>query len=263
MNEPELLFSQTLGCDLFTLRLNKDRRLARKESSFIASALKRRIKGEPLQYILGETEFMGLRFKLDKRVLIPRPETELIVEKAIRLVRSYGLEVRDLDVLDLGTGSGCIAVSLAKFLPEVKITATDISKEALDVARENAKLNNVSINFLQADFFSIYNLQPMTYNLIISNPPYIAEAEIDSLQPEIRYEPRIALNGGADGLDFYRRLAVEIPCHMKEKGLLVLEMGFGQSGAVKSIFKMSGKLIEKESIRDYNNIERVLVLERA
>ena len=160
MNEPELLFSQTLGCDLFTLRLNKDRRLARKESSFIASALKRRIKGEPLQYILGETEFMGLRFKLDKRVLIPRPETELIVEKAIRLVRSYGLEVRDLDVLDLGTGSGCIAVSLAKFLPEVKITATDISKEALDVARENAKLNNVSINFLQADFFSIYNLQP-------------------------------------------------------------------------------------------------------
>lgn len=262
MKEAELLFTGVLDCDMLSLRLNRGRRLRKEEASFIASALRRRIAGEPLQYILGKSEFMGLKFKVDPRALIPRPETELLVEKTIELVASCKAQVASLNILDLGTGSGCIAVSLAKLLPGAKISATDISADALEVAEENARLNNVSIKFLQSDLFTNYQLGITNYDIIISNPPYIAEDEIDTLQPEIQYEPGIALNGGEDGLDFYRRLAAESSGYLNEKGLLILEMGFGQADRIRALFRQSGKFIEKETVRDYNNIERILVLER-
>lgn len=262
MTESELLFSEILNCDMLSLRLQGKRRLNHFESSSIASVLKRRLKGEPLQYILGDAEFMGLRFKVDSRVLIPRPETEILVEKAIELVASRKLQVASVNILEIGTGSGCIAVSLAKFLPGAKITATDISEEALELARNNAVINGVKIDFFRADLFSVDDQRPVAYDLIISNPPYIAQAQIAKLQPEIQYEPRVALNGGRDGLDFYRRLSMESPRYLKPKGLLVIEIGFGQADEVREIFRESAKLVEKEAARDYNNIERILVLEK-
>ncbi len=259
MNEAELLFTNILNCNRLSLYLNKDTLLDNLKSSFICGVLKRRIKGEPIQYILDKTEFMGLEFKVTPDVFIPRPETEILVEKAIEIAGSSQAGVRS--ILDIGTGSGCIAVSLAKFLPESKIIASDISEPALQVARENAKLNNIEskIDFISSDLFCSKLLAPESYNYIVSNPPYVPTAEIETLQPEIQYEPRAALDGGNDGLDFYRRIIDKAPRYLKKSGFLIMEMGFNQKDAIKNIFQNSLCFEIIESIKDYNNIDRVIV----
>lgn len=262
MHEGELLFSEILNCKKVDLYLNRDMLLDKPKSTFAASVLRRRIKGEPIQYILGKTEFMGLEFKIDKNIFIPRPETEILVEAVIELVSCVMCQVSCVNILDIGTGSGCIAVSLAKFIANSRITATDISKEAIKISRQNALLNNVSINFLPSDLFDTYNLIPNTYNLIVSNPPYIATREIEQLQPELQYEPRIALDAGPDGLDFYRRLIKESPAYLKEDGFLVMEMGFKQKDAVLDIFQDSGNFQIIDLVKDYNGIDRVVVAQR-
>jgi len=195
------------------LYLNKERRLKPEESRSLANALKRRFRFEPIQYILGKAEFMGLEFRLTADVFIPRPETETLVETALKVARSQGQKLRS--ILDIGTGSGCIAISLAKFLKDVKIYATDISKQALEIAKKNALLNNVAIIFLQSNLFSNHKLRTIDCGLVICNPPYIPTAEIKELEPEIGYEPRIALDGGRDGLDFYRRIIQTMPAYFK------------------------------------------------
>ncbi|MFA5096321.1 MAG: peptide chain release factor N(5)-glutamine methyltransferase [Candidatus Omnitrophota bacterium] len=258
MNETELLFSTVLGCDRASLYLNRDRYLDRRELDFIASALKRRIRREPIQYILGKTEFMGLEFEVNQDVLIPRPETEILVETAIKYVQ--GRRVQGKRILDLGTGSGCIAISLAKYLSGIKIDASDISDRALATARRNAKLHGVSINFRQSDLFTPGSGR---YDLIVSNPPYIAQGRLTGLQAELRFEPEAALNAGPDGLDFYRRIVSGSPSRLKENGLLIMEIGFGQAGAVGKIFSRSGKFRVTEIIKDYNQIERVIVAGKA
>lgn len=260
MNEAELLFSEILNCDRLSLYQNKNLSLDRNKSLLLACVLKRRITGEPIQYILGKSEFMGLEFRVDKNVLIPRPETEILVETVINLVHSSRLKVHS--ILDMGTGSGCIAVSLAKFIPGLIITAIDISEKAIEVARQNALLNNVKINFLVSDLFSNAELRTMHYELIISNPPYVATEEIKSLQPEIIYEPYIALNGGRDGLDFYRRIADSAFTYLKEGGLLVMEMGFGQNEQIENIFQKSKKFEIISTVKDYNNIDRVITVRK-
>jgi len=257
MNEVELLFTEALHSDRMSLYLDRSIILGKDKSGFIAQALKRRINHEPIQYILGKTEFMGLEFKVNPDVFIPRPETEILVETLINIVHSSKLEVHSL--LDIGTGSGCIAISLAKFLKDVKITATDIANEALEVAKQNALLNKVEINFLQSNLFSNYGLRTMNYELIVSNPPYVSTLELNELQPEIQYEPRIALDGGADGLDFYRRLITESPRYLKRSGFLIMEMGYNQENAIKKIFQNSEVFKIIEVIKDYNNIDRVIV----
>lgn len=256
MNEAELLFTELLNCDRASLYLNRDSILNKEKLFSVSSALKRRIKGEPIQYIIGKTEFMGLEFKVTLDVLIPRPETEILVEAAIKITRLIGEEVR---ILDLGTGSGCIAVSLAKLLPKAKVTATDISPEALKVALENARSNNVDIDFFQGDLFGTCNLTPITYDLIISNPPYIRSSEIKKLQPEVQYEPPIALDGGKEGLDFYKRIINDTPRYLKKKGFLILEIGFDQKDDLKKNLQNSGYFEIIEVIKDYNNIDRVVV----
>lgn len=256
MNEAELLFTELLNCDRASLYLNRGSILNKKKLFSVSSALKRRIKGEPIQYIMGKTEFMGLEFKVTPDVLIPRPETEILVEAAIKITRLIGEEVR---ILDLGTGSGCIAVSLAKLLPKVKVTATDISPEALKVALENARANNVDIDFFQGDLFDTCNLTPITYDLIISNPPYIRSSEIKKLQPEVQYEPPIALDGGKEGLDFYKRIINDAQRYLKKKGFLILEIGFDQKDDLKKNLQNSGYFEIIEAINDYNNIDRVVV----
>jgi release factor glutamine methyltransferase len=252
MNEAELLFTEILNCNRLSLYLNKEEILNPDKSVLVSSVLKRRIKGEPIQYILGRTEFMGLEFKVSPDVFIPRPETEILVEAAIKLVTSQ-------NILDLGTGSGCIAISLAKFLQNAVITATDISKEALIIAEKNAKLNNVNINFVQSDLFTQYAIRNTQYDLVISNPPYIPAAEIDKLQPEIKYEPRAALDGGSDGLCFYRKIISRAADFLKAGGFLMLEVGFNQREPIEDIFQKSEKFEVIEVIKDYNCIDRVVI----
>jgi len=277
MNETELLFTETLNCDRASLYLEGKRKLDKHVLFSISQALRRRINGEPIQYILGKTEFMGLEFKVSQDVLIPRPETEILVETVLKAIKSRGYpagsaipaqlsisagyNVTSLNILDIGTGSGCIAVSLAKFLHQAKIFATDISGKALDAARKNAKLNDVEkrIDFICADLFNGCESLTGSCDLIVSNPPYVRRETIKRLAAEIQYEPLSALNGGRDGLDFYRRIICQAPGFLKKEGLLILEMGFDQRESIEKMFNLSGKFKVKEVVRDYNNIERVIV----
>jgi release factor glutamine methyltransferase len=213
----------------------------------ISSVLKRRITGEPIQYILGRTEFMGLEFKVNHDVFIPRPETEVLVETVMRFSRVSPTET---SILDLGTGSGCIAVSLAKFLPNAKIDAVDISKEALKIAKENAGLNEVKINFSHSDLFTGLESQKKTYDIIVSNPPYIRTSDIASLQPEVRCEPRLALDGGEDGLDFYRRIIDDALYYLRKGAFLIMELGLGQSKTVKNIFQKQNNFEIMDIVKD-------------
>ena len=263
MNETELAFCEILDCDRASLYLNKCSLPDKDKSEKIASVLKRRALGEPVQYILGKAEFLGLEFRVTPDVLIPRPETELLAETAIKYVtRAQEHKSTSLNILELGTGSGCIAISLAKLLSQTEITATDISEKALAVARENARLNEANIDFIQSDLFSSYDLSASSYELIVFNPPYIASAEIAKLQPELQYEPRIALDGGKDGLNFYRRIIKDAPDYLVPEGYLIMEMGFGQSEAIKNIIHDSKKLKILETVKDYNNIDRVIAAKR-
>jgi release factor glutamine methyltransferase len=257
MNEAELLFSHALGCSRMDLYLNKEKYLNQQEADFISSALSRRIKGEPIQYILGSTEFMGLEIKVDKNVLIPRPETEILAETAIE----YAKKEKPGRVLDLGTGSGCIAIALAKHLAGLEIDASDISDKAMIVAKENARLNGARINFLKSDLFS--NLEFRNYGMIISNPPYIPEDEIKKLQPELQFEPKTALNGGRDGLDFYRGIILGAAGYLKENGLLIMEIGFGQKEGLELIFEKAKLFKIIKIVKDYQQIERVIVARKA
>jgi len=262
MNEAELLFTHTLDCDRASLYLDGKQPMAQEKGAYIASVLKRRMNSEPIQYILGKAEFMGLEFKVAPGVLIPRPETEILVETAIESVVSRKLSVVSPRILDLGTGSGCIAVSLAKFLPGADITAVDISDTALKIAADNARAHNVKINFIKSDLLKAYSLQLKAYDLIVTNPPYIPTGDIDRLQPELKYEPRIALDGGKDGLEIYRRIIEEAPYYLKSAGALIVEIGCGQADVAKKIAQNSGKFKIIEVVRDYNQIDRVVVLRK-
>lgn len=273
MNETELLFSRILNCDRLSLYLNKDLLLDKDRCSLAAEALKRRINAEPIQYILGKTEFMGMEFKVDADVLIPRPETEILVETVIKYAANIRQQAAPLNLLDIGTGSGCIGVSLAKFIPDASVTAVDISEKAIRVARRNAFLNGVKINFLVSDLFSNKKLKIASampgggdfggsYDLIVSNPPYIPTGDIKDLQPEIGYEPRIALDGGLDGLVFYRNIAGVVPFYLSENSFLVMEIGFNQRKEIENIFKKSGNFEIIEVVRDYNNIDRVMIIRK-
>ncbi|MCX5697688.1 MAG: peptide chain release factor N(5)-glutamine methyltransferase [Candidatus Omnitrophica bacterium] len=287
MNEAELVLSRILQSDRPSLYLSRNVRLDKAVAGAISSVLKRRIKGEPLAYILGKADFFGLEFNISPDVLVPRPETEILVETALRQSLVVGRWSLDLRILDLGTGSGCIAISLAKELPFAKIDAVDISQGALKVAQENARFHNVEINFRQRDLFSTefaeletsYLSEPTNlssrhgsknkfvgesriYDLIVSNPPYIRSAEIEGLQPEVRQEPRVALDGGSDGLDFYRRITKTAPRHLEEGGLLVMEMGYNQREAIEKICQGSGRLKVLEVVKDYSGIDRVIVTKK-
>ena len=260
MNETELLFTGILNCNRVSLYLNRHLRLDKDKSFLISSALKKRISCEPVQYILGKTEFMGLEFRVSPGIFIPRPETEILVETVINIAKS--LESRIQSILDIGTGSGCIAISLAKFLPHANIAAIDISEKAIRIAQQNAILNNAKISFFLSDLFSNHELRTTNYDLIVSNPPYIPTTEIELLQPEIRYEPRIAIDGGKDGLYFYHKIINESARYLRKGGLLIMEMGFNQKYAIKNIFKNLANYKIIDVIKDYNNIDRVVVAKR-
>lgn len=262
MNEPELLFTHLLNCGRSELYLKKMERVSPELSVRLAQVLKQRIWGEPLQYILGSTEFMGLEFRVNSKVLIPRPETEILVVAAAQYLRKREGGSTELRVLDLGTGSGCIAVSLAKLFPAVEIDASDISAGALEVARRNASMQMANINFIESDLFSSEKFKSRGYDLIVSNPPYVSSDEMKRLQIEISREPRVALDAGKDGLDFYRRIIRQAADFLKDNGLLALEMGYGQDREIENIFYKSAKFEIIETIKDLSSINRVIIARR-
>lgn len=230
-----------------------------------------RSSGRPLQYIIGNQEFMGLTFLVNEDVLIPRQDTELLVEKVLEIIKAAKGR-RTVDILDLCCGSGAIAISLAHYLKQenkkTAIVATDISPKALAVAKENARLNKVekSIRFVESDLFAEFPLNRKArgkklFDLIVSNPPYIASEEIKTLMREVRdHEPLNALDGGEDGLDFYRDIISQAPAHLKDGGLLMMEIGYNQGQAVKEIGQDQGLYEEAIILDDLAGRQRLVVL---
>ncbi|MFC1709634.1 peptide chain release factor N(5)-glutamine methyltransferase [Candidatus Omnitrophota bacterium] len=265
MNELELILTDILKCSRTDLYLNyKSITFKDREFRTLERILKDRGRVKPIQYILGHTDFMGLRLNTRKGVLIPRPETEILVETVISEAQKINNRKSKLKVLDVGTGAGCIAVALAKLSQNSDITATDISKEALDLAKENAKLNSVvnKIRFIKSDLFSHKIFEgKIKFDIIVSNPPYVPTFEIPTLGAIVNNEPEIALDGGMDGLDFYRRISKEARKFLNKEGRLILELGYGQSGEIKELFSC-GWAIDK-FIKDYQNIDRVCIIKRS
>lgn len=228
------------------------RSVGAKEYREIVRACDRRAKGEPLSSIFGFVDFYGLRFDVNKKVLSPRMDTEVLVEQVIKKAG----EIDAKSILDLCTGSGAIAVTLAKYT-DCKIAASDISKQALAVAQQNAKNNEVKIDFFHSDLTKGLK-KHAKYDIIVSNPPYIKSGDIEKLDNEVKkYDPRLALDGGEDGLDFYRRIAQEVPAKLAKKGWLFLEVGKGQADDVCALLQENG-FDNVASVKDYNKIERVV-----
>lgn len=238
------------------LLAHSDEQLAASEASRYAELLERRYRGEPIQYIVGEAEFYGLPFRVTPDVLIPRPETEHLVEKALEVAASFPAP----RIVDVGTGSGCIAVALAHHLPQARITAIDLSAPALAIAEENAKRNGVALRFLEGDL-----LTPVAgehFDLIVSNPPYVPLADRASLAVEVRdHEPALALFAGPDGLEICRRLIPSAFAALVPGGFLLLEIGHGQSQAIAALLAASG-FRQIELIPDLQSIPRVACAQR-
>lgn len=232
--EAELLLADLLDLDRVGLYLNFDRPLNEEERTAFRDRVGRRSRREPTQYILGRTEFWSLPFKVTPAVLIPRPDTEILVEEALKLSRSGG------SILDVGTGSGAVAVAVAKELPTATVVGIDLSPEALAIARENAGENGVGdrIEFRQGD---LRNLPKTRFDLIVANPPYVKTGDFGQLMPEVRdYEPVLALDGGPDGLDALRALADQAPELLNPGGWLLLEVGEGQAEPVQGLLNNAG-----------------------
>jgi len=249
--EAELLLAATLDLDRVGLYVNFERPLDSSELAAFREQVQRRAKGEPVQYILGETEFWSLPFTVSPAVLIPRADTEVLVEEALSRIEG------PVHLLDVGTGSGAIAVAMAHEKPEIQVTALDCSEEALHVARGNAERNGVAerVSCLAGD---LAELPPGPFAMVVSNPPYIPTADCEQLMTEVRdHEPRLALNGGEDGLTAYRQLTSQSGEILLPGGWLLVEVGIGQAEDVVALFEAAG-LAEIKSHDDYAGIPRVV-----
>ncbi len=259
--QTELLLAHLLKLPRMKMYLSFERVLSPGEVDSFRELIKRRGQREPLQHILGSTSFCGLEIAVNRQVLIPRPETELLAERGWTFLNQVSPDKSAPPaVLDFGTGSGCLAIALACKCPAAEVSATDISPEALELARQNAARHGVAerIRFLQGDGFAALPAGAV-FDLVISNPPYIPSAEIATLQPEVRdYDPRRALDGGADGLDYGRRLAEQAVPFLKPGGRLMLEFGDGQVERLREIFQAQKWIVEAIA-KDYNHRPRFLV----
>ncbi|MBU0566782.1 peptide chain release factor N(5)-glutamine methyltransferase [bacterium] len=259
--DAELLIGFALNLPRIDLYLNFDRPLDKEELKKIRELVKRRATFEPVAYLTGKKEFYSLEFEVTKDVLVPRPETEILVEQAIKIGQEIGGRLR---IVDLGCGSGNIAISVAKNLEGSLVYATDVSRKALEVARRNAFSLGVSdrVVLLCQDLFSAFS-KAKEANLILSNPPYISLEEYPALAPDIQdFEPKQALEAGEKGLRFYRKIIGEAPEHLKEKGYLILEIGSAQTAMVKELILASGEFLSCKIVKDYSGLDRVVVAQR-
>ena len=253
--EAEWLLCAATGLDRVGLYLQFDKPLNDDELAAYRAMVARRAKREPLQHILGSQEFCGLDFDVTADVLIPRHDTEVLITQALALMPEAS------SLLDIGTGSGCIAITLATRYPDAVITATDISSAALVVAKRNAEKHNVNVEMLPGSLFEPLNNR--RFDLIVSNPPYIPSNEITELEPEVRdFDPMGALDGGTDGLDVYRSLIPEAHSHLNTGGWLLLEVGRGQAADVMKIINGYGGYNEPFTAPDPGGIERVVAAQR-
>jgi len=263
--QAELLLAHVLKLPRMQLYLNFEKSLTPTQLDQFRDFVRRRGLREPLQHIIGSVCFCGVKIAVNPHVLVPRPETELLAERGWQYLQNCAEQKPDpLTALDYGTGSGCLAIILAAKCPQAQVHALDISEEALEMARQNAAQNNVAdrIHFWSGDGAAALP-SGINFHLIICNPPYIPTGQIESLQPEVRdYDPRSALDGGLDGLDYYRRLACEMKERLQTDGRIMLELGDGQAKLVWQVFEAQ-KWIVEEIAEDYTQRPRIMIARKA
>lgn len=250
LQQAKWLVAAVLGLEPAALSLHMGMEVSREQLEILGELSARRRDGEPLQYILGEWSFMGLPFYVDERALIPRQDTETLCQAALDLIQKRGYK----SVLDLCAGGGCLGISI-RALSDAAVDLSDRSEDALALARENAELNQVEVGFLCGDLFDAVIDR---YDLIVCNPPYLSAADMASLQEEIKREPRMALDGGFDGLDFYRRISMRYRDYLNENGALLLEIGGTQAKAASKLFGEPTR-----TLRDSCGHARVLIVGKA
>ncbi len=251
-----ILMQYVLKIDRNKLIINKNDNVDINKENEYKEYIEKIIKGKPVQYITNNQEFMKLNFYVDENVLIPQPDTEILVEKVIKSIDI----MENIEILDMCTGSGCIGISLAKNIKNTKVTLVDISKEAIEIAKKNAIQNEVEnkITFIQSDMFE--NVKGK-FDIIVSNPPYIKTNIIQTLDKQVQNEPHIALDGGEDGLDFYKILINEAHKYLKKDGKIFLEIGYDQKQEVENLVKQSKHYKKIETIKDLSQNDRVIILE--
>lgn len=246
----------------FSINKNKEYLVSHDNEELIESIVSKYMKYitrlanyEPLQYIIGKQEFMKLDFFVNNSVLIPRQDTEILVEEVLNLCS----KTKDITILDLCTGSGAIAISISKNIPQVSILASDISKEALKVAKINNSNLNTNVNFIESDLFNNINQK---FNIIVSNPPYIETETINHLDKEVQEEPKIALDGGKDGLDIYRKIIDNAYNYLTDEGYLCLEIGYNQKEAVTELIKRTNKYEQIYTKQDLSGKDRIVICKK-
>lgn len=257
------LLAHVLGQNKQYLVIHSDDELEEEYRSKFVNCINQIASGKPLQYITNKQEFMGLNFFVDENVLIPQPDTEVLVEETIKKcisVAELGAEQSPIKILDLCTGSGAIAISLNYVLAQkninAEIMASDISAKALDIAKKNNESNNTSVKFAESNLFE--NIQKNDFDIIVSNPPYIKRKIIETLPCQVQAEPHIALDGGEDGLDFYKKI-IDQACKYIKNGYVLLEIGYDQKDEVEGLFRANGRYSEIETVKDLSNNDRCVI----
>ncbi|MCC0638147.1 MULTISPECIES: peptide chain release factor N(5)-glutamine methyltransferase [unclassified Clostridioides] len=256
--DTELLLQKALGdVDRLYIHLNLSKELTEEQKTEFIGFAEERINGRPIAYIVENREFMGLDFFVKEGVLIPRPDTETLVEEIIEICKGR----KNVSILDIGTGSGAITVSLAKYIENSKLMSFDISETALEIGKKNAIINEVDekIEYIKSDLFTVLNNSDIKFDIIVSNPPYIKKQDIETLHTQVKdYEPYNALEGGEDGLDFYRKITEQGKKYLNQCGILAYEVGHNQAEDVINIMKSNGykKIYTK---KDIQGIDRVVI----
>lgn len=247
----KLILFHLFNIDEKDIFLNGNKELSKEDEKRFVEIVEKRAKHIPIQEIFNETYFYGEKFKVNRFVLTPRKETEILVESCINLLKGRD----NVRVLDLCTGSGVIGIMLKKNLPSINVSMSDISKEALEIAKENTNLHNVEIDIILSDLFNNIDGE---FDMIVSNPPYIKRDEILELSEEVRmYDPIISLDGGIDGLDFYKRIAEQAKPHLKDNGLVAFEIGYDEGKDIKNILSKEG-YVNIEIKKDYSGLDRIV-----